>query len=211
MRPIIGITSDCIEGRYRVSEQYAACITYGGGIPVILPPILDLQEHFLSLCDGFVFTGGDDPMMEQWGIETDPSATPCHKDRQKFETSMLEKLSDLPDKPVFGICLGMQWMGLLAGGTLVQNLEGKHAMHHKSGSHFVSGTLGEGVVHTSHHQAMNETGSLTIAALAEDGIIEAVSDSARNWYVGVQWHPERTKDEKLGQGLFNQLCEAARS
>ena len=61
----------------------------------MLPPILDLQESFLDLCDGFVFTGGDDPLMEQWGIETDPSATPCDKDRQQFETSMLEKLSNL--------------------------------------------------------------------------------------------------------------------
>lgn len=211
MRPIIGITSDCFEGRFRVSNNYATCITIAGGLPIMLPPILDLQDSFLDLCDGFVFTGGDDPLMEQWGIETDPSATPCDKDRQQFETSMLEKLSDLPHKPVFGICLGMQWMGLLAGGTLIQDLEPKFAAHHKSGSHLITGALGEGVVHSSHHQAMKETGSLTISAFAEDGIVEAVYDPNRNWYVGVQWHPERTEDERLGQGLFNQFCEATKS
>jgi len=210
MRPIIGITSDRFDGRCRVRENYAKCVTYAGGIPIILPPILELQASFLDLCDGFVFTGGDDPLMEQWGIKTDPSATPCDKDRQQFETSLLEKLTTLPNKPVFGICLGMQWMGLLAGGTLMQDLEPQFATRHKKGSHIITGEMGDGVVHTSHHQAIKETGSLTIAALAEDGIIEAVRDPNRKWYVGVQWHPERTDDEKLGQGLFNQFCEAAK-
>jgi len=29
------------------------------------------------------------------------------------------------------------------------------------------------------------------------------------WYVGVQWHPERTENVKLGQELFNQLIQAS--
>jgi gamma-glutamyl-gamma-aminobutyrate hydrolase PuuD len=100
-------------------------------------------------------------------------------------------------------------MGLLAGGTLVQDLDLEVAEHHKKGTHLVSGELGSGVVHTSHHQAITETGSLAIAAVADDGIIEAVRDYDRKWYVGVQWHPERTENEVLGQGLFNSFCKAA--
>ena len=42
-------------------------------------------------------------------------------------------------------------------------------------------------------------------------MIEAIQDESRNWYVGVQWHPERTTDEMLGQGLFDQLVAAAQS
>jgi putative glutamine amidotransferase len=209
MRPIIGITADRRDGRFRVGENYATCITKAGGVSVILPPLIGEEEKFLDICDGFLFSGGDDPVMEQWGIETHIATTRCDEQRQRFETTLLEKLRHLPDKPVFGICLGMQWMGLLAGGTLVQDLDLEFAEHHKKGTHLVSGELGSGVVHTSHHQAITETGSLEIAAVADDGIIEAVCDHDRKWYVGVQWHPERTENEVLGQGLFNSFCKAA--
>lgn len=211
MRPIIGITADRCDGRFRVGENYANCVVQAGGVPMILPPIIGEEERFIDICDGFIFSGGDDPVMEQWGIETHLATTRCDTQRQKFETTLLGQLSQLPDTPVFGICLGMQWMGLLAGGTLVQDLELKFAEHHKNGTHLVSGELGSGVVHTSHHQAITETGSLTIASLADDGIIEAVCDHDRKWYVGVQWHPERTENEELGQGLFNSFCKAATS
>ena len=46
-----------------------------------------------------------------------------------------------------------------------------------------------------------------MVARADDGVIEAVQDINRLWYVGVQWHPERTEDVGLGQGIFNQLVE----
>jgi putative glutamine amidotransferase len=209
MRPIIGITADRSDGRFRIGENYANCVAKAGGVPVILPPVLGEEERFLDLCDGFVFSGGDDPVMEQWSIETHPSTTRCDEQRQQFETSLLTELSTYPDKPVLGICLGMQFMGLLAGGTLMQNLELEFAENHKKGTHIVSGELGSGLVHTSHHQAMSESGSLMITAVADDGVIEAVRDRDRKWYVGVQWHPERTEDEQLGQGLFNSLCKAA--
>jgi putative glutamine amidotransferase len=209
MRPIIGITADIAEDRFRVGKNYAACIDQAGGIPIILPPILCQAQQYIDICAGFVFTGGDDPIMEQWGIKSHPSTTPCDNNRQKFETSLLELLLVHPDKPVFGICLGMQWMGLLAGGILTQDLNADVAVHHKTGTHSIEGEIGRGIVHTSHHQAMSETGTLTVTALADDGVIEAVRDLNRKWYVGVQWHPERTEEVNLGQGLFNQFCEAA--
>ena len=100
-------------------------------------------------------------------------------------------------------------MGLLAGGSLEQDLPEPLASHHGTGEHKVTGSIGEGLVHTHHHQALTDAGSLTVVASADDGVIEAVRDVSRSWYVGVQWHPERTKDQQLGQGLFEQLLTAA--
>ena len=209
MTPIIGITADRLKGRFQVAQKYAACVAKAGGLPIILPSLSGQEEAIIELCDGFVFTGGDDPVMEQWGIETHQSASPCDSERQQFEISLLEHLANLPDTPVLGVCLGMQWMGILAGGTLKQELEPQYAANHRSGNHRVSGDLGDAIVHTSHHQAMSDVGSLAVIALADDGIIEAVRDLDRHWYVGVQWHPERTDDVSLGQGMFDQLCVAA--
>ena len=74
----------------------------------------------------------------------------------------------------------------------------------------ISGSLVRaGVVHSHHHQAMTSAGSLTVVATSDDGVIEAVQDVNRLWYIGVQWHPERTEDVQLGQGLFTQLVKSS--
>ena len=210
MTPIIGITADLTENRYRVSDLYAQAIQKAGGIPVILPPIHGFEAQFIDICDGFVFSGGDDPSMEQWGIATHPNAKPVSKRRQTFEVALLEMLQDYEHIPVLGVCLGMQWMGLVASGNLIQDLEEPMASHHRTGCHTISGTLGEGEVHTHHHQAISDSGNLEVIATADDGLIEAVSDPNKSWYVGVQWHPERTENKELGQGLFNTLISKAK-
>jgi putative glutamine amidotransferase len=209
--PIIGITADQHKNRHRVSVLYAKAVHRGGGIPILLPPIFGQECNYLAICDGFVFSGGNDPSMEQWNIPTHPKATPVAKNRQAFETSLLGMLQELPDVPVLGVCLGMQWMGLLAGGSLEQDLLEPFASHHKDGDHTIHGELGEGIVHTNHHQALTDAGSLSVVATAEDGVIEGVRDSSKNWYVGVQWHPERTENVTLGQNLFAQLVTATKS
>ena len=40
-------------------------------------------------------------------------------------------------------------------------------------------------------------------------MIEAVRCKDRPFYLGVQWHPERTDDAALGLGIFRQLVDAA--
>lgn len=209
MSPIIGITADHHEIRYQVSMAYALVVIKAGGIPIILPPIIGMESHYLTVCDGFIFTGGDDPRMEEWGIETNPNTTPVAKQRQAFEISLLKALQQHPEVPVLGVCLGMQWMCLLAHGTIEQDLPEPYASHHNNNSHAISGSLGSGVVYSHHHQAMTSAGSLTVVATSEDGVIEAVQDLNRLWYIGVQWHPERTEDVQLGQGIFNQLVKSS--
>lgn len=209
MGPIIGVTADQHEKRHRVAIAYAKSVICAGGVPLILPPVVSQIDHFLTICDGFVFTGGDDPQMEHWGIATHECATPVAQERQEFETTLLTSLQERKSVPVFGVCLGMQWMGLIAGGTLEQDLPEPQALHHIDGVHQIIGELGEGLVHSHHHQALVDVGTLSVVATAEDGVIEAVRDHSRAWYVGVQWHPERTETSLLGQDLFNQFVHAA--
>ena len=74
----------------------------------------------------------------------------------------------------------------------------------------MSGGLGAGVIHSHHRQAVTDSGSLAVVARAPDGVIEAVRDEQRQFYLGVQWHPERTADAGLGIALFRSMVEAAR-
>ena len=68
-------------------------------------------------------------------------------------------------------------------------------------------------VNTSHHQAVRDLGrGLRVAALAPDGVIEAIEhEPHKHWVVGVQWHPERMAGHALSESLFSALVEATRA
>ncbi len=150
--------------------------------------------------------------MEHWSIPTHPRARTIDPARQEFELALLRALDSRPGEAVLGVCLGMQLMGLHRGGRLDQHLPDSlpsAGSHSDCAVHGVCGALGEGRVHSNHRQALVDPGDLEIVARAPDGVIEAVRDPARPFYVGVQWHPERTDDEVLGPGIIRRLVEAA--
>ncbi len=68
-------------------------------------------------------------------------------------------------------------------------------------------------INTSHHQSIRDLGQgLRVAAVAPDGVIEAVEhEPHKHWVVGVQWHPERMKDDVLAGMLFRALVQATRA
>ena len=210
--PLIGLTPDFVDGRIALRPTYLDAVRAAGGLPVVLSGDTADVASAIAHCDGLIFTGGDDPIMEAFGTETHPAATPVDPRRQAFELALLAALDHQPDKPVLGVCLGMQMMGLHAGGVLDQHLPDtlhSFALHADGSEHGVDGELGEGVVWSRHRQALVDPGSLRVVATAEDGVIEAVEAADRRHYLGVQWHPERTAHEAFGDGLFRRLIEAA--
>ena len=68
-------------------------------------------------------------------------------------------------------------------------------------------------INTSHHQSVRDLGhGLRVAAVAPDGVIEAVEhEPHKHWVVGVQWHPERMAGDKLAAALFRALVQATRA
>lgn len=222
-RPIIGITADVSEvgGRVKldVAQAYCAYVERAGGVPLVLSPSVSLLDEYMALCNGFVLTGGHDPRTEVFGVPTHPQANPMHPVRQEFETALLGRLNAGTDAPVLGVCLGMQLMCLTQGGKLDQRMADHLASHadHWGNEHAVT-PIGrgqrfefEGMVQSNHRQAVADPGALTPIARSADGVLEAVFDASRKFYVGVQWHPERTKDTTTGQRLFDELVAAARA
>jgi putative glutamine amidotransferase len=225
--PIIGITTDIVDPgqgkplKADCSLAYARDVAASGCVPVLLPPILELVPEHVRICQGFIFTGGDDPRMEPFGAATHPAAKPVHPDRQAYETRLLDLLAqDRPRTPVLGVCLGMQMMALHAGGGLNQHLpdtlatasvhRGLHEIRCESRDE-PRFRLVDGPVWSNHHQAVDRPGRLTVLARSPDGVIEAVADPGRPFYVGVQWHPERTPEPALGIAIFNYLAAAVGS
>jgi putative glutamine amidotransferase len=136
--------------------------------------------------------------------------------------------------PIFAICRGLQELNVALGGTLHQQvhiLEGKldhrmpqgvayeeaygvrHAVSIVPGGllHRLLGQT-EIQVNSLHWQAIDRLAErLTVEAVAPDGVIEAVSvPNARDFVLGVQWHPEyRATENPLSMQLFRAFAEAA--
>ncbi len=217
--PVIGITLGTQDGeKYTSWSAYSRAVARFGGVPVWLPHEPELVERYVAMCDGFILTGGNDPDTTAFGYPSHPKARVMDARRQAFEVGLLK--SAKPQAAVLGVCLGMQLMGLHAGGELNQYLPdtlATHEDHLDYKRHPVTLCVDDSslkpqpdeTIVSCHQQAMATAGSMRVIARAPDGVIEAIDDPGKKFYVGVQWHPERGGNEPLSQGLFARLVEAA--
>ena len=216
-RPLIGITADLVGDYARNRRTYIDMVAAAGGVPVLLPTIAALREEMLDRVDGVVITGGDDIDVSKFGIALHPKAECMAAERQEAEFALLRALDARPDKPVLGICLGMQMMGVHRGNPLIQHLGDvlpDADRHRNDAIHPVEAERGSllksGAVRSWHHQAISEAKGFDIIARSDDGVIEGIIDPKRRFYLGVQWHPERTEATETGLGVVQTLVEHAR-
>jgi putative glutamine amidotransferase len=216
-RPLIGITADLAGDYARNRRTYIDMVAAAGGVPVLLPTIAALREDMLDRVDGVIITGGDDIDVSKFGIALHPKAECMAAERQEAEFALLRALDAHPDKPVLGICLGMQMMGVHRGNPLIQHLGDvlPNAERHRNDAiHPVEAERGSllksGAVRSWHHQAISEAKGFDIIARSDDGVIEGIVDPTRRFYLGVQWHPERTDAVETGLDVVRTLVNHAR-
>ncbi len=208
---------------------YMDGITEAGGIPVMLPLHMS-GEDFDKLdkfCDGYLFTGGHDIDPALYGEENHGKCGLINKDRDNIERMVFKKAYE-EDKPILGICRGIQMINALMGGTLYQDIpeeiktDTEHHMEppYDREAHKVRITEGSSLykllgkeilsVNSYHHQAVKRLADgLSVMAVSEDGIIEAVEDKSRKFLWAVQWHPEFLyKNDECSRKIFRTFTEA---
>ena len=232
-RPIIGIAGDVdVAGggdanaapslRSCCRMTYVDAVVAAGGVPIVLPPVIEMIPEQLALIDGVLLIGGDDPRTEAFGQPTDPRATLVEPVRQRYDEALLAALGEHVHTPVLGVCYGMQMMALTAGGTLDQHLPdtlGDRWLAHWQRPHAIEpvgqappwlvASPGEQPL-SRHRQAVASAGGLSVAGEGPDGVIEVVQDLSRRFYVGVQWHPERSGNGPLGLGVYSVFVRSCR-
>lgn len=208
-------------------KQYMAAIEEAGGAaePLFLPDHTDIAARAREMAaefDGLMLSGGADLPPSMYGEEelSGANISLINLDRPEYELALLDEFVAL-DKPILGICYGCQLMNVWRGGTLLQDIAKQYpnAIEHGSGRHNVtilSGTrlfriFGEAEfeVVTSHHQAIKHLGEGgSTSAYAPDRLAESVEFNADHWCIGVQWHPERTRESSASQKLFKAFLGA---
>lgn len=61
-------------------------------------------------------------------------------------------------------------------------------------------------VNSRHGKCVPHT-SLSKVAYSEDGIIEAIEDKTKKFFIGVQWHPETLMKDKYSNRLFEEFIK----
>lgn len=171
---------------YNETKSSDECITDNGQLKKL--------DAVLDMCDGFLLPGGikwysHDEYVVKYAVDN--------------------------DKPLLGICLGMQIMGVmdnrLNSGEFDTTVKNETIINHcqKEVKHvheveIVENTLLHDIlnvdkikVNSRHNYHVGGVVNLNIDAVSEDGLIEALSYPDKKFILGVQWHPESLIDKDV--------------
>jgi putative glutamine amidotransferase len=244
-RPLIGIpaqTLQAIDGipeglphSWVMNSRYYLAAAEAGAAPVMLP-LFDADAETLRAVydrlDGLLLAGGVDMDPASFGEVPHPQLGRTDAARDVVELA-LARWAIADQKPVLGLCRGLQVLNVALGGTLWQDIETqvpgaiKHDYFPTAGfdrgflAHEVALTPGSRLadafqapsisVNSMHHQAVKQLApALAASAHSADGLVEALESGSDHFLVGVQWHPEVfEQNDPRTRRLFHAFVAAA--
>jgi len=209
---VIGIS----EGSNQVN--YENWIIAEPGVEIITLSYNKNNFDDIEKCDGIILSGGGDinpRLYNQPDFLRYVNPKDIDEKRDEFEWKIMQHIEE-EQKPLLGICRGLQFANVYFGGTLVPDIPAFGKFNHakfKAGldrEHLIdvdSNSLlykivGEerGAVNSAHHQSVDMPGFGLIAnALSPDGVIEGMErrePGESPFMMLVQWHPERMTNQE---------------
>lgn len=188
----------------------------------------------MEKCDGFILSGGEDVnprLYNQPEFLRYVNPKDIDEKRDEFEWKVMQYIED-KQKPLLGICRGLQFVNVFLGGTLVPDLPAFGKFNHskfEEGSdrlHNVQVDANsilykiinekEGLVNSAHHQSCDMPGfGLVANAMSPDGVIEGMERRfpEKAFLLLVQWHPERmeNKESNFSKNIKESFLDAVRN
>jgi putative glutamine amidotransferase len=233
--PLIGITAHRPGDPDRAEldvllAQIVAAVARAGGAPVLIPPGVPTEavRAIFARLDGLLLSGGGDLDPGCYGAPPYPLVIGVDRERDAAELALARWAAN-EGRPLFGICRGAQVLNVALGGSLYADVsEHPGADRHTYAPGFptdlrphrvqvdpasrLADLLGvpQVAVNSLHHQACRSLAPrLAAAAVAPDGLIEAVELPEHPFALAVQWHPECLPGVPEMQRLFAAFVAAA--
>jgi len=214
-----------------MSRPYIIALEAAGAAPILLPLALgeETLKSLFTRLDGLFLAGGGDLNPACYARAQHAKTEGIDSLRDETEL-LLTKWALDTDLPILGVCRGIQTLNVAGGGTLLQDVVDlvPNAIRHQYFPDQPREFVAHGVktlddtrlnsilgplarVNSFHHQAVdNAAPGFAVAAVASDGVIEAIELTSNRFVVGVQWHPESliTFDQSMF-ALFETFVQAA--
>ena len=214
-------------------DRYFTAIWAAGGIPVTLhyPDQDDSINEIAQAVDGLLLVGGPDLPNDIYNgnhpelLDSDVMVPK----REKFDRNIFLAMYNLR-KPMLAICVGMQHINVIRGGTLYEDLTEQldgsvyhgefngECAHHTvklEKNSLINKVIGDedSEITSTHHQGIRTLGSgLKPVSWSDDGLIEAIEDTKiPDAFLAVQWHPELMLDDEDQLNLFKWLVQESLS
>ena len=215
-----------------VNKSYIDSVIRSSGIPFIMPIVEDdkIIRGMIENVDGIIMTGGVDVHPFRFNEEPIEKIGTISAERDEFDFKVMKYAVEM-NKPIFGICRGIQVINVHFGGTLIQDIPSQrntNILHSQTAEYHIAthkinivkdtiiyDMLGEtSEVNSFHHQAIdNLAKDFKVTATSKDGMVEAIEYKKKDSFIlGVQWHPElmSAKNVKM-QNIFDMFVEVCRS
>jgi len=236
-KPIIGINPYYYEHNGAMwnatKEYYYQSIWNAGGIAFTLNYPKDNSSivEFTDIIDALLLVGGPDIPNKLYNGNSPEllDSDVMSNEREIFDRNIFSEMYKI-NKPILAICVGMQHINVIRGGTLFEDLNrqllgsinhgkfngdwSKHSVNIDQNSILSKIINDEKIeVASTHHQGIRDLGSdLRPIAWSDDGLIEAIEDSKLpNSFIAVQWHPELMPNNINQKKLFSWLISEAKN
>lgn len=199
------------------NELHTLATSAGQALTLIAPDVQVLYvdaarppqelEELVERVDAIMVLGGADvsPKLYNGDERAHELSKGCNLAADEFEIALVHA-ARAKQRPLFGICRGLQVMNVALGGTLEPDLgDGRvhndHPVSDQMTNHTVSLEHDSTVsaiyldhdiaIRSAHHQAIaHPADGVIVTGRSDDGIVEAIEVPADEFTAAVQWHPE---------------------
>ena len=197
-----------------LEQSLAHWVLLKGALAYMIPDLAENSslsvKDFVNDLDALVLQGGSDVSPKSYGEA--PLKPEWNGDfvRDNYEIALVKEFV-AQEKPILGVCRGMQLLNVAFGGTLYQDITTQvsgslthrdwniydknfHQITFEKDSQLceIFPAQSTGKVNTVHHQGIKDLGKNLVveARSSDDKIIEAFRGNGKSYVYAVQWHPE---------------------